>query len=208
MKQCNKCKINKELFEFPKNKRYKSGYNSQCKICSNSNNKQYRDKNIENVKNSRKVYYQKNIIKMRKSKKDYYNTHKSEKSFYDKVYRKINSEKITNYKKQWELLHKDEPLFKIKKNLRRRVHHALSGNRKMNKTFNLIGCTPEDFKIYIENQFIENMNWDNYGEWHIDHIIPCYRFNLLLEEEQYKCFHYTNQRPLWAIDNLSRTRDT
>lgn len=207
MKQCTKCKIHKDLSDFPKNKRYKSGYNSQCKLCSNIINKEYRDNNSKDFKLARKSYYQKNIIKMRTLKKQYYQANKSEKSSYDKLYRQSNSEKIAAYKKQWELIHKDEPLFKIKKNLRRRVHHALSGNRKANQTFNLIGCTPLEFKNYIEKQFTEDMSWDNYGKWHIDHIIPCYKFNLLLEEEQYKCFNYTNQRPLWAIDNLSRPRD-
>ena len=47
---------------------------------------------------------------------------------------------------------------------------------------------------------------DNYGKWHIDHIIECHRFDLTKPEEQRKCFHYSNQRPLWAIDNLSRKK--
>ena len=46
------------------------------------------------------------------------------------------------------------------------------------------------------------MSWDNQGEWHIDHIIPCASFDLTNEEEQEKCFHYTNLQPLWAIDNM------
>ena len=39
---------------------------------------------------------------------------------------------------------------------------------------------------------------------HIDHHIPIASFNLLKEEEQKKCFHYTNLKPLWAKDNLSK----
>lgn len=48
------------------------------------------------------------------------------------------------------------------------------------------------------------MGWDNYGEWHIDHIIPCSSFNLSILEDQKKCFHYTNTQPLWKIDNLRK----
>lgn len=51
------------------------------------------------------------------------------------------------------------------------------------------------------------MSWNNYGEWHIDHIIPCFTFDLSKHEDQLKCFHYLNQRPLWAIDNLKRSRN-
>ena len=43
------------------------------------------------------------------------------------------------------------------------------------------------------------MTWENYGKyWHIDHIVPCYYFDLLKEEEQKRCFHYTNLQPLFA----------
>ena len=49
------------------------------------------------------------------------------------------------------------------------------------------------------------MNWDNYGQWHIDHIRPCASFNLLDPIEQKICFHYTNLQPLWAEDNLKKS---
>lgn len=49
------------------------------------------------------------------------------------------------------------------------------------------------------------MIWENYGEWHIDHIIPCSAFNLEDREQALRCFHYTNLQPLWAQDNLSKS---
>ena len=48
------------------------------------------------------------------------------------------------------------------------------------------------------------MTWKNYGEWHIDHIKPCSKFNLTDEEEQKKCFNYKNLQPLWASENTSK----
>ena len=50
------------------------------------------------------------------------------------------------------------------------------------------------------------MSWKNHGKygWHIDHIKPCSKFNLIDPTEQKKCFHYTNLQPLWAKDNLTK----
>mgnify|MGYP002132731409 FL=1 len=46
------------------------------------------------------------------------------------------------------------------------------------------------------------MTWDNYGDWHIDHIIPLN--SAQTEEDLYKLCHYSNLQPLWALDNLKK----
>ena len=74
--------------------------------------------------------------------------------------------------------------------------------RKNNKTFEIIGCTPFELQKHLEEQFIDGMTWENYGQWHIDHIIPLSTANI--EEEIYKLCYYTNLQPLWAIDNLKK----
>ena len=48
------------------------------------------------------------------------------------------------------------------------------------------------------------MTWDNHGQWHIDHIKPCAKFDLTDKDQQKACFHYTNLQPLWKEDNLSK----
>ena len=86
---------------------------------------------------------------------------------------------------------------------------------KQKKTFDLIGCTPQFLLGWLEAQFIDGMSWENYGRddfnnyksWHIDHIKPCNTFNLLDESQLNECFHYTNLRPLWGYDNLSRPKN-
>ena len=48
------------------------------------------------------------------------------------------------------------------------------------------------------------MTWDNYGEWHIDHIKPISSFDLKDAKNQKLAMHYTNLQPLWAKDNISK----
>ncbi len=208
-KICNKCQKSKEITEFPKNSRNKDKLHTFCKICTNEVNKQYRIKNEQKVKESRREYYKNNIESIRISKRTNAKKHTDKKREYDKIYRQNNKEKIKQNKKEWEIRNKDNPIFKIKRNLRRRINHVIKDNYKSDNTFNLIGCSAEFFKKYIESLWTDGMTWENYGVngWHIDHIKPCYKFDLSKPEQQRICFHYTNQRPLWQKDNLSRKKD-
>ena len=47
MKICTKCKKEKDLEEFNKNKTKKDGYNNICRICSSERSKQYYTENKE-----------------------------------------------------------------------------------------------------------------------------------------------------------------
>lgn len=67
-----------------------------------------------------------------------------------------------------------------------------------------LGCSIEHFVHHIEGRFTDGMTWDNYGEWHIDHIVPLAAFDLDDAEQVKLAVHYTNLQPLWAKDNLSK----
>ena len=90
--------------------------------------------------------------------------------------------------------------------MRSRIGTALTKQKsnKNNTTNELLGCSISFLKTYMSEKFKDGMTWDNHGEWHIDHIKPCASFHLLDDEEQKKCFHYTNLQPLWASENLSK----
>lgn len=92
--------------------------------------------------------------------------------------------------------------FRLRCNLSRRINNALHGNIKSERTKELLGCSIEELKRYIENKFIQGMTWKNYGLWHIDHIQPCISFDLSIPDKQRECFNYSNLQPLWAKDNI------
>lgn len=96
--------------------------------------------------------------------------------------------------------------YRLRKALRNRVNATVldRGWTKSVKTLDLVGCTIKHLKEHLQKQFIDNMSWDNYGEWHIDHIKPCAAFNLEDPIEQKVCFHYSNLQPLWAVDNFKK----
>jgi len=137
-----------------------------------------------------------------------------------RLYRKNNREKINEYKRNLykkdktskrlsDKKYKDkkiktDPVFKFKVRMRTRLYQFFKtvGLKKYSSTAKLLGIDYKDAFTYIENKFIDGMNWGNYGEWHIDHIIPL--SSAKTNEEIIKLCHYTNLQPLWAIDNIKK----
>jgi len=165
---------------------------------------------------------------MSEHSRKYYAGHKKEisakvdrnkKSIYRKLYFKKNKERERENHKSWIKNNRDkEILYREREYKNRSIERIIATNlrikmwkvlKKINKskhTLELLGCSFEFLKEYLEKQFEKGMSWKNYGEWHIDHIKPCASFSLINEEEQKECFHYTNLRPLWAEENLSRPK--
>ena len=90
--------------------------------------------------------------------------------------------------------------------MRSRVYKAMKrySSRKSKKTMEYVGCDAETLRKHLESQFLPLMTWKNQGKWHIDHRKPCASFDLSIESERHKCFHYTNLQPLWGPDNMSK----
>jgi hypothetical protein len=220
MKQCSKCNEVMSYDFFSKAKSNKDGYTGQCKSCVKQYykqyGKQYRQENKNKIKKYykeyykeyHKQYYQENkerVKQYQQEKKDiikqynkqYYQENKEQK----KQYQQENRQKINEYFKNRRI---ENPLFKLSTNLRNRTSKAFKnkGYSKNTKTQEMLGVDFEIVKVHIERQFKNGMNWDNYGEWHIDHIIPLASANT--EEELFNLCRYTNLQPLWAEDNLSK----
>lgn len=111
------------------------------------------------------------------------------------------------YIREWQRNRRQtDPQYRIGNRLRSRMWHAVEADRgrKAAKTESLTGCTVAKLRIHLESKFTKGMSWANIGEWHIDHIVPCAKFDLTKETEQRKCFHFSNLRPLWRAANQAK----
>jgi hypothetical protein len=220
-KICTQCQISKILDEFPNYKSGKYGKLARCKVCNKINqhdkyiknkevriqkSKEYKLKNKEHNKKVDKARYQ----KQREYKLIYQKQQRENNPQYIKEYRQKNKKKISQKAQQWykHKYHTDLS-FRMQSILQKRIAACIKGYNKSQSTIQLLGCSIEDFKRYLENQFYKDprINWKTYGPkgWHIDHIIPCSSFDLSQPNEQKKCFHYTNLQPLWWDKNIAKS---
>ena len=218
-KVCSKCGIEKPFCEFYKRNDNKSGYRADCKLCFNLKNATYKNKNLEKIKEKAQERFQRNkktILEKKqnwrknnpeeykKQTKKYYESTKENQSIKKKIWIENNREKYNSY---WTNRKKEDTGFKLLSGMRSRLSSYLKLHNitKKNKTFDIVGCSPQFLKEYLQNQFTKEMSWDNHGlfGWHIDHIIPL--SSAKTEEELYKLCHYTNLQPLWVEDNLKKS---
>jgi hypothetical protein len=102
----------------------------------------------------------------------------------------------------------EDPKYKLGRNTRTAVYTCLkeANVSKYRSTFDTLGYTLEELMKHLENQFVDGMSWDNYGEWHVDHIRPMSSFEFeSVDDPEFKvCWSLDNLQPLWGPDNLSK----
>ncbi len=199
-KKCTKCGEEKELIHFSKKSDTADGLRNICKKCQKYYAKKYYIKNKGKINNCKKIflvknpgynrdYYRRNVEKLRASSK------------------KWHSENLCYFRDYYKNRKKSDIEYRISSNLRSRIRAAISNQYgcKAYKTTDLIGCSISECRKMIGNKFEYAMSWENYGEWHIDHIRPLSSFDLTCPEQQKIAFHYTNLQPLWADDNRMKS---
>jgi hypothetical protein len=117
-----------------------------------------------------------------------------------------NNESLRKYTKNRKII---DPGFKVKCNLRRRLKDVIVSTKKGggHHVSSLIGCSTKQLAKHLESQFSKGMTWDNYGinGWHVDHVIPCAKFDHNDAKQIAQCWHWTNLQPLWAKENLTKS---
>jgi len=185
MKICSKCKVKKPGGEFYIDSRAKDGLCWCCKDCRKVYGRKYYNKNREHL------ILKASIVK-----------HTDE---YMQEYRERNKLKLRLYKRKYDTKRKSKNMqFRLSCALRSRLNKAIKNNQKSGSVIGDLGCSIEELKRWLEQQFRPGMGWKNYGKWHIDHIKPLSSFDLINKKQLKKACHWFNLRPLWAKENLSK----
>jgi hypothetical protein len=129
---------------------------------------------------------------------------------YHQKWREKNIDKHREYKRKYEKHRKDtDPLYKLISNFRTAIYQVLkeSNVEKNGHYFDILQYSPEELIIHLEKQFKDDMTWDNYGVWHVDHKLPITSFDIqeIGDEEFMKCWCLDNLQPMWGEDNIRKS---
>ena len=204
MKKCSKCGVVKGLEAFYRDKYRVDGYSGQCKTCRTAYQREYRKNNLEKVAASQREYLKNNLEKVAAYQREYYKNNREEVAASQREYRKNNLEKSAAYQREY---YKNNPKNRIRKNISEGIRRSLKSGKNGHSWEDLVGYTTADLKKHLEKKFKKGMSWENYGEWHIDHIVPVSAFNFTKpEHDDFKrCWALSNLQPLWAGENCSKS---
>lgn len=187
--------------------------------------KQFREDNPEYEKERHKIYYKENKQKLSEYCEQWYKNNKEHVRQYQKnrieitrQYKKDNTKKIKLRTREW---YKKNPNYKklryrniyckdvrycLNRALRGGIANSLRDGKNGKSWEKIIGYNLRDLMAYLENRFKKGMSFDNYGKWHIDHIIPIslWKFNSYDDKEFKQCWALANLQPLWANENISK----
>jgi len=227
VKFCVACKEDKPITEFylKKNGRYHSWCNDcrkrKKKEWDTANSKhiaEYREINKEHIQKQnteyRELHYEKlkerwtedNKRLKEKRKKDRLKPEKREKEkARGKKWRTENRERYNQY---FHNYHEKDPIKKIVRNMRHKAYKILKGNVSPIHSKDMFGCELGFFKKYIESQFTEGMNWENYGfgkdKWNVDHTPPLASYDYSNPDNFKIAFHWSHCSPKWLLDNIAK----
>ncbi len=179
MKTCSGCRQAKAFDDFHKCSRAPDGYNWWCKPCSaDIRRKSYlkhRDKTLE----VNAIWRDANRARMRALANRW------------KI---ANPERFKALVDRW----RNKPINRLHASVSVRIKDSLRGTKKGKGVEKIIGYKISELHSHLERQFSKGMDWENYGRWHIDHIVPLSSFG---PDDVRTAWALPNLRPLWAIEN-------
>ena len=148
-----------------------------CNTCreSKSLNEFHNKKSSEDGKQPKcKICNNQSAIKWKKSNPECYRDYQSK------------------YQSKYQQNHRSILENRLKDSIRTQYNKVIS-KKYRHDIIKVLGCSIKDFITYLEKQFDEKMNWENYGKyWEIDHIYPKSKGGI---------YHYSNTQPLSIKEN-------
>lgn len=100
----------------------------------------------------------------------------------------------------------NDPKYALDRRMGWSIWYAMKSRKNGRKWEDLVDFTIEDLVRHLELQFRPGMNWQNMGDWHIDHIRPRASFQYTDEADAAfkECWSLSNLMPLWGADNIAK----
>lgn len=214
LRYCKKCDSKKPLTEefWHHRNSKKDGWDVFCKSCVKIKTQQSYHRN----KLNQKPYYDNYRLNNKEKTKEYHKIYYENNSEILKEKNKIKEPQMREYRRiRQNNKRKNDPLFNLRHSMGIMIYKSLKdkGYTKRSRTYEIIGCTFEEFKLHIEKQFKSWMTWENKGKyngtynfgWDIDHIIPI--SSAQSEKEMLELNHFSNLQPLCSKINRDEKRD-
>lgn len=197
---CCRCKATLDNVKF----KYQKEDGVICKLCYE---KEYRKKNKERLNKWHKKYADSHRETMNQQARDRYNDPNHSRKAKDKKWRKDNPDYIrSKANEEYKRKYKKDPKWTVARCVRRRFAMAIKNKSKKSSVWTLVGLTYEGFVLHIESLFKPGMTWENYGEWHLDHIEPLFKFDHEDLEQLKIVWYYKNIQPIWKEDHYEKCR--
>ncbi|RVO41341.1 HNH endonuclease [Sinorhizobium meliloti] len=193
-----------------------------CRECARIAYKKRYDANSDVILKRSREWQKKNPDKLKAWRAKWYEENKHILSEKTKAKRAEDPEKYTEKGKRWKIQNPEKYKESYKKTYERKkstpkgkLEYSLSsgvrrgiakGSKYGRRTFELLGYSLEQLMVHLEKQFSDGMSWENYGEWHIDHIIPLAAFNYETPDDAdfKRAWALSNLQPLWAEANWKK----
>lgn len=167
-----------------------------CVVCNLARvNAEYKKPKVRKRKKIyNKLHYWENKEEINQQCREYHAAHRKERS----LQRKQRRSEI----REWEgpyLANRraTDKSFDIGCKTRQLINSAIKRNSFNSSAVDIIGCSVQFMRDYIETQFVSGMSWKNHGKkWVFDHIKPIGSFDLTKHRQLLEAFHYSNTRPL------------
>ena len=217
LKTCTKCGIEKNLEDFRITKNGKYGRDSRCRVCMSKREHDRFWNNREKELARRRKHAHENIEQEHERSRRFreanpnrahllYLANKEKYNEQSRRWRAENLERAREIQRGVSKRRYEIPENRLSQCISSAIYRSLRENKKANHWEDIIGFTLEQLKHHIEKQFVEGMSWDNYGEWHIDHIIPlsAHHFKDASDIDFKKAWGLKNLQPLWSTDNQKK----
>lgn len=190
---------------------YQKTYREERKEELSEKKREYHEKNKEDIlargKEKRKLRTEaKRQADIARSKK-WHEENKEYSALKVREWHEKNPEIVREVKKRYKKKRLSTAKGKLEANVSRGIRRGLKPGAKGGiSTFELLGYSVEDLKSHLEKQFHSGMTWENYGKWHIDHIIPLTAFNYDSPDQLdfKRCWALDNLQPMWGLENMSK----